>query len=111
MTADKAKVKRKASASGASVLYRNFNFVVFLVFLTMIYIANGHQSEKKIREIHRLKDEVKELRSEYIFLKSEIMFNSTPSQMARGVDGMEVTAKDGLPRRLKAEAEVRRYGQ
>lgn len=92
-------------ASGASLLYRNFNFLTFLVVLAMIYIANGHSAEAKIRRIHELKDEVKELRSEYIFLESEIMYNSTPSQMAQRVDGIELSSRDGLPRRLKADAE------
>lgn len=90
---------------GAGILYRNFNFIGFLGILAMFYIANGHSAEAKVREIHELKDEVKELRSEYIFLESEIMFNSTPSQMAERAGGMELTIKDGLPRRLKAEAE------
>jgi len=91
--------------SGAALLYRNFNYLVVLMVLAMLYIANGHRAEEKIRRIHELKDEVKELRSEYIFLESEIMYNSTPSQMALGVEGMDLNVKEGMPRRLKAEAE------
>jgi len=91
--------------SGSGLVFRNFGFVIFLALIALVYIANSLNAEGKVRRIHELKDEVKELRSECIFLESEIMYNSTPSQMAKRVDGIELTARSGLPRRLKAVAE------
>lgn len=106
--AKKAEKDEKATrVQTGSWLYRNMNFVFFLAFLTLLYIGNGHSAESKIREIHKLKDEVKELRSEYIFLESEIMYNSTPSQMANRIEGMELSSHVGMPRRLKAVVEDR----
>lgn len=58
-------------------------FVLFLSLLGIFYIANGYQAEKLIREIYKTNNELKELRSEYITNKSDLMYISKQSQLAR----------------------------
>ena len=45
----------------AQWLTGNLNFVLFLSFLAIIYIANGHMSDKTIRNINKTKQELKQL--------------------------------------------------
>ena len=45
---------------------RNWRFIVFLSVLALIMIASSHSADKKVHEIARLSDEVKELKSEYV---------------------------------------------
>ncbi len=58
-------------------------FVLFLTFVGLGYIANGYYAEKSVREISHINDEIKELKSEYITSKSELMFMSNQSEVAR----------------------------
>ena len=58
-------------------------FIVFLTAIGLGYIANGYYAEKSVRDISRINAELKELKSEYITSKSELMFMSNQSEVAR----------------------------
>ncbi len=61
-------------------------FFLFLAVLAVIYIYNGHYADKTIRKISRLSKEVKELQYEYKTVKSDVMFQSKQSELARAVE-------------------------
>ena len=58
-------------------------FILFLVFLAIVYIANRYQAEKMVRELSSLKTEVKDLRAEQITTASELMNLSRPSNVEK----------------------------
>jgi ABC-type Zn uptake system ZnuABC Zn-binding protein ZnuA len=68
-------------------VFDNFNYLMFLGFLSLIYIANAHFAEKSIRDIQRVEKEIKELKWEYISIKSETMYRSMQSQLGEKVEG------------------------
>lgn len=47
-------------------------FLLFLALLALIYIANGYMAESNVRKMNVLQNEIKELRSEQISIKSEL---------------------------------------
>ena len=51
---------------------RHLPYILFLVFLGIVYIANGYLAESSVRKINRLEKEIEELRSEQISIKSEL---------------------------------------
>lgn len=63
-------------------------FVLFLALLAILYIANGYYADDKIREVNKVTNELKELRSEYISTKSDLMFVSKQSEVAKSVEEM-----------------------
>jgi hypothetical protein len=65
---------------------RNIPFFLFLAGLAVIYIYNGHYADKTIRSINKVSKELKELHHEYKTLKSEVMFRSKQSELAKAVD-------------------------
>lgn len=70
-------------------------FFLFLALLAVIYIYNGHYADKTIRSINRTAKEVKELQWEYKTVKSDVMFRSKQSELARAVEPLglkELTA-------------------
>ena len=85
----------------ASLILKNLPFVFFLSFLAVIYIANSHYSEKKIRQIQGLQKEVKELRWHYMALKAELMFNSKESEIAKRVAPLGLYPRKGKPKKIK----------
>jgi hypothetical protein len=60
-------------------------FFLFLALLAVIYIYNGHNADKTIRNINRTAREVKELQYEYKTVKSEVMFRSKQSELVKAV--------------------------
>jgi cell division protein FtsL len=61
-------------------------FFLFLALLAVVYIYNGHYADKTIRNINQTAKEVKELQYEYKNIKSEVMFRSKQSEMAKAVE-------------------------
>jgi hypothetical protein len=58
-------------------------FLLYISFLAFIYIANNYLAENKIREINQLRKEVKELRYEYINVKSTLTNIEKQSQISK----------------------------
>jgi hypothetical protein len=53
--------------------FKNWRFIVFLITLAIIMIANTQRFEQKVYKITELTNEVKELRSEFVDRRSELM--------------------------------------
>lgn len=58
-------------------------FGLYIVGLTIIYIANSYYTEKSIRRIDRTKRELRELECEYTAIKSNVMTMTRQSEIAR----------------------------
>ncbi len=63
-------------------------FMLFMGLIAILYIANGYYADDKIREENKIKNEIKELRTQYISTKSDLMFESKQSQVAKAVAAM-----------------------
>lgn len=57
-------------------------FILFLAALGLIYIANNHFAEKKIREIDRLRTLNKELSFDYLRMKTQLNEKKRASYLA-----------------------------
>ncbi|MBL0343378.1 MAG: hypothetical protein IPP71_22475 [Bacteroidetes bacterium] len=60
-------------------------YIFFLTLIALVYIANSYYAERTIRDIDRVTKELKTLRTEYITGKSELMFVSKQSEVAKAV--------------------------
>ncbi len=65
---------------------KHIPFILFLSLLAIFYIANGYWADDKIRQVNRITAQLKELRSEYISTKSDLMFISKQSEVARSAE-------------------------
>lgn len=59
--------------------------ILFVVALVLFYIGNTHYAEKTVRRINNVQAEVEDLRADYTTLKSDLMFASKQSEVARKV--------------------------
>ncbi len=57
-------------------------FFLFAFMLTVLYVANTHNAEKRIRQTAAIKKEINNLKSEYMSLESQLSTSSTASKMA-----------------------------
>jgi hypothetical protein len=67
---------------------KHIPFILFLSVIAILYIANGYWADDKIRQVNRISSQLKELRSEYISTKSDLMFVSKQSEVAKAADKM-----------------------
>lgn len=82
------------------LITQNLPFILFLSVLALVYIANSHLAEKKIRRINKLGREIKELKWEYLNLKSELMFRSKMSEVSKAVEPLGLKELSTPPQRI-----------
>ena len=70
------------------LVVQNLPFILFLSMLAVVYIYNGHYSDKLIKEINRTAKELKELQFEFKTVKREVMFRSKQSELAKAIEPM-----------------------
>jgi hypothetical protein len=84
-------------------VFANLRFLLFLGFLGLIYIANAHLAEANVRRIQLLQREIKELKWEYISIKSETMYKSMQSQLEQSVEPSGLDLRPDGPKVIKVE--------
>ncbi|MEP7168279.1 MAG: FtsL-like putative cell division protein [Bacteroidota bacterium] len=67
------------------MLVKFMPFIFFLTGIALVYIANSYYAERTVREIDTTTKDLKELRSEYISVKSDLISKSSQSQVAAAV--------------------------
>ncbi len=77
-----------ASMLDGSILTKNkvasmLPFFLYLTFLAFFLIFNTYYAEKQARELEVIRHEIVELRVRYITTKSELMYLSNQSEIAR----------------------------
>ena len=65
---------------------RNIPFFLFLAFLAVLYIYNGHYADKMTRKITTTEKHIKELEYEYKTIKADVIFRSKASELVRAVE-------------------------
>lgn len=80
---------------------KNWRFIVFLIALAMIMIANIHHYEKKIFKIVELNKEVKELRSEFVDRRSELMKLKMESTISKKMEEKGIFPSSVPPIKIK----------
>lgn len=77
--------KEKKFRINYQAVVQHLPFFLFLSGLAVVYIYNGHYSDKIIKSISRTNKELKELQFEYKTIKSEVMFRSKQTEVAKAV--------------------------
>jgi hypothetical protein len=85
---------------------RALPFIFFLTFVTLCYIANGFYAEEQIRKLNKLTDELKELHTEYIISKSDLMFISKQSEVAKRVEPFGIKESVEPPRKITVHSKI-----
>lgn len=83
----------------------NVPFMGFLFLLAILYISNSYYAEKNLRDSAKLNKELKELKSEFISTRSELMFVSKQSEVARAVNPIGLYESVAPPKKIVVEPE------
>ena len=82
---------------------KNWKFIVFLVVLGMVAIANNHQYDEKNYRITELSNQVKELRSEFVDRRSELMKLKMESTVAKKMESRNILPSEVPPVKIVVE--------
>ena len=85
---------------GLEWIFVNLPYVCFLSLLVVLYIANSHAAEHKLRNIESLKKEVKDSEWKYMNIQKEIMYGSTQSQVEKKVESTGLKIAKKLPKKI-----------
>ena len=66
-------------------IVKQMPFFLFLALLAVVYIYNGHNADKIIRNINRSGIELKELQYEYKSVKGDVLNRSKQSELIQAV--------------------------
>ncbi len=77
--------------------------ILFVALLCIIYIANRHRAEKKIRAIERLEVQVEDLRADYTTLKAAYMVESRHSIITRKAHALGLHSSADFPHLIRIE--------
>ena len=77
--------------------------ILFVMVLGLLYIGNTHHAEQTVREINNIQSEVEDLRADYTTLKSDLMFASKQSEVARKVKAFGLQESLTPPHKIVVE--------
>ena len=78
--------------------------IMFVMVVGLLYISNTHHAEKTVRRIDHVQSEVEDLRADYTTLKSDLMFASKQSEVARKVKVIGLRESLNPPTKVVADA-------
>ncbi len=80
---------------------KNWRFILFLISLAILMIANTHRFEQKIFRVIELTNEVKELRSEFVDRRSELMKLKMESTVSEKMEERNILPSSVPPQKIK----------
>ena len=68
--------------------FKNWRMVLFIIFLLMLMVRSGHITDEKVLKIAKLNKQERELRAEYIALRSQSMKLKLESNVEKKVKNL-----------------------
>lgn len=90
-------IKEEANAA------KNWRFIIFIILLAIIMIANTQRYEQKVFDIIALSNEVKELRSEFVDRRSELMKLKMESTVSEKMELRQIYPSAVPPTKIKVK--------
>jgi hypothetical protein len=75
--------------------------ILFILSLALFYISNTHYAEKTTRAINGAQSEVEDLRADFTTMKSDLMFASKQSEVARRVKNIGLKESTHPPTKVE----------
>ncbi len=80
---------------------KNWLFIIFVSFLATVMIGSSHSADKKVHQIAALNEEVKELRSEFVDVRSDVQKLKLESKITEVLSVKELYPSEVPPKKIK----------
>ncbi|PKP25888.1 MAG: S-adenosyl-methyltransferase [Bacteroidetes bacterium HGW-Bacteroidetes-2] len=81
--------------------FKNWRFIIFLSLLALVMISSAHSADKKVHKISKLNTQVKELRSEFVDVRSKLMKVKMESKVIASLDGKGLKPSINPPHKIR----------
>ncbi|WP_274475216.1 FtsL-like putative cell division protein [Mangrovimonas aestuarii] len=85
--------------------FKNWRIIFFVSFLAIVMIASSHSVDRKVHEIARLGNEVKELRSSFMDGRSRLMRIKMESNIVAKLELKGVKPSEIPPKKIKVKSQ------
>ncbi|WMI68481.1 FtsL-like putative cell division protein [Mangrovimonas sp. YM274] len=85
--------------------FKNWRVIIFISVLALVMIASSHSADKKVHEIARLNNEVKELRSAFVDGRSQLMRLKMESSLVKKMSEKGVFPSEIPPRKIRIKSQ------
>jgi hypothetical protein len=80
---------------------KNWRFIIFLSVLALIMIASSHAADRKVHQIAKLSNGVKELKSEYVDVRMKLMQSKMESKIIKAMANRGLSPSETPPQKIK----------
>lgn len=80
---------------------KNWLFILFASFLATVMIGSSHSADRKVHQIAALNEQVKELRSEFVDVRSDVQNLRLESKITEIVAVDELYPSEDPPKKIK----------
>ncbi|MBA3985922.1 MAG: S-adenosyl-methyltransferase [Flavobacteriales bacterium] len=81
--------------------FKNWKFIIFLSLLALVMISSSHSAERKVHEIAKINTQVKELRSEFVDVRSRLMKVKMESKVIASLVGQGLKPSNNPPKKIR----------
>lgn len=79
---------------------KNWHMLLFLSFLAIVMIASSHNAESKVHEIAKMNNEVRELRTQFVDGKTQLMRLKMESSIIKKMTRKGLKRPTNPPRKI-----------
>ena len=85
--------------------FKNWRVIIFISTLAIVMIASSHSADKKVYEIARLKNEVNDMRSQFIDGRSKLMRLKMESEVMNAMVEKGIAPSVIPPKKIKVKSQ------
>jgi len=85
--------------------FKNWRVIIFISTLAIAMIASSHSADKKVYEIARLKNEVNDMRSQFIDGRSKLMKLKMESEVMNAMVEKGIAPSVIPPKKIKVKSQ------
>lgn len=86
---------------------KNWLFIIFASFLAAVMISSSHGADKKVHRIAALNEEVRELRSEFVDIRSDVQQLKLESSITGKLVGVGLYPSQEPPQKISVKSAVK----
>ena len=90
---------------------KNWMFIIFTSFLATVMIGSSHSADRKVHQIAALNEEVKELRSEFVDVRSDMQQLKLESTVMHIVEGNGLYPSKVPPKQIRVASQNKSKSQ
>ena len=83
---------------------KNWLFIIFISFLATVMISSSHSADQKVHRIALLNEEVKELRNEFVDMRSDVQQLKLESNITGKISAKGLFPSETSPQKINVKS-------